>query len=792
MRKPLLFACCLALVSSICELDIGIAAAKAPNDESTSAKTEFFERRIRPLLVQHCYECHSEESGEQQGGLLLDRESGWIDGGEMGKAVLPGELAGSLLITAIRYDDDELQMPPDGPLDPEVIKTFEKWIEMGAPGPAEDLGESEFSRLGDQDYLFGKAEEHWAFQPVRRSIPPVAADDRWNTHAIDQFIYSRLDQEGLSPSTAAPPETIVRRLYFGLTGLPPTYQQVQAFVHRYEKDPDATVREQAGRLINSPGFGQHVGRMWLDVARYADTDSAYRPDTKSPYYFPFAFTYRDYVIDAFNADKPFDVFVREQLAADLMGYSSADPEIAALGFLGIAPHANRSQAESMDDWIDVTSRGLMGVSVACARCHDHKFEPIPTADYYSLRGVFASMQRFNSLDEKRHPVVQNYQPTDAEIADYQAKRAAIDKKIADAEGKMSNNNRRSIAGRIRDTELAELLTFHPGAPARAMIVRDTPKPARSFVLIRGDANARGEEVPRRFLKVLDPDQPEFSDQSSGRLELAEKITHPDNPLTARLIVNRIWGLLIGSHLVDTPSDLGLQGSPPSHPELLDWLADDFVTHGWSIKRLAKQIVCSQTFLQSSDHRDQAAEIDPQNRLLWRANRKHLTIEMLRDSILAVSGQMDPTPGGRSEPFWGDDYTRRRAIYGFINRFNLDPTLRAFDFPTPMQSQPARGESIVAQQSLFTLNSQFVVEQTKALTDTTAFQALPTDEQKIEHLFTAILQREPAVAEVNRIAKFIEFQARFDPSDDRNARFLISPWPLIAQSLLMCNEFQYID
>ena len=768
------------------------AASDTKVSEQKAGKTEFFERRIRPLLITHCYECHSEQSGEQQGGLLLDRESGWLDGGEMGKAVLPGELAGSLLMTAIRYDHEDLQMPPEGPLPPETVKLFEKWIQMGAPGPADDLGESEFSRLGDQDYLLDKAKNHWAFQPVRATVPPTSSDARWNTTAIDRFVFRRLKEAGIKPSPIEHPETLARRLYFALTGLPPTYEEVQTFVDHFRVDARKAIGDHASRLIDSPSFGEHLGRMWLDVARYADTDSAYRPDTKSPYYFPFAFTYRDYVVDALNADKPFDEFVREQLAADLMGYTKEDPEIAALGFLGIAPHANRSEAEALDDWIDVTSRGLMGVSVACARCHDHKFEPIPTSDYYSLRGVFASMQRFGSLDEKRHPQMTSYQPSEAQVADYESKRAEIESKMAEVEGKKARNNNRSLSERIRDTELAELLTFHPGAPARAMIVRDLPKPQRTYVLIRGDAASRGEEVPRRFLKVLDPEQTPFSQRTSGRLELAEKITSPDNPLTARLIVNRVWGFLMGSYLVDTPSDLGLQGSPPTHPELLDWLTDDFIRHDWSIKHLTKRIVSSQTFLQSSRHRGHASAEDSENRLLWRANRRHLSIEMLRDSVLSVSGQLDRTPRGRSAPFWGEDYTRRRAIYGFINRFNLDPTLRAFDFPTPMQTQPSRGESIVAQQALFTMNSPFVVDQCKAIVGSTSFRQLNSDSEKTSHLFRAILQRDPVDVETERIGRFLQLQTRYKSMSNQPPRFITSPWPQVAQSLMMSNEFQYFD
>ncbi len=276
------------------------------------------------------------------------------------------------------------------------------------------------------------------------------------------------------------------------------------------------------------------------------------------------------------------------------------------------------------------------------------------------------------------------------------------------------------------------------------------------------------------------------------MELAEKIVDPANPLTARVFVNRVWGYLTGSHLVATPSDFGLQGIKPTHPELLDWLAADFMAHGWSLKHLVRQIVLSETYLQHSEHRVEMAAVDPQNKWLWRANRKHLSVEMIRDSLLAVSGQLDMTPRGRPGQMWGDDYTRRRAIYGYINRFNLDPTLRAFDFPTPMQTQPKRGESIVASQALFTMNSPFVADQAAALVRRESFAACETDRQRIELLFRLVLQRDPVENEIAKLQRFVDFQKRFKDAADKPSRFINSPWPLSAQSLMMSNEFQYID
>ena len=753
--------------------------------------TEFFEKEIRPLLIEHCYECHSEEADEQQGGLLLDRRTGWMNGGDTGKAVIPGDPDASLLVMAIRYDDDDLQMPPEYELEAEQVELLERWVRLGASGPLTDLGETDFSRLGDQEYLFSQADGHWAFQPVAPSTPPRAANPDWNRHAIDQFVFAGLMEGNLTPSLPTDSRTLIRRLTYDLTGLPPTSNAVNEFVRAATERPDVAVRDAVDRLLDSPAFGEHFGRMWLDVARYADTDSFYRPDTRTPHYFPFAFTYRDYVVDAFNADKPYDQFVREQLAADLLGLDESAPEIAALGFLAVGPHANRNPTEALDDWIDVTTRGLMGLTAACARCHDHKFEPIPTADYYSLHGVFSSIVRPKPLAEDQLPLMEGYEADAESLASYAEARAAIDAKIEEASDTTSGGNNRSVAQKIRETELAELLSFHPGAPVHAMVVSEKGRPVNPVVYIRGDAGNPGEPVPRRFLQILDPEQSAFPDDSSGRLQLVEKIIAPDNPLTARVFVNRVWGFIMGSYLVETPSDFGLQGTPPTHPELLDWLAADFVTHGWSLQRLVRTIVLSSTYRQRSADRADMAALDPVNRQLWRANRKRLSIEALRDSMLAVAGQLDRTPRGRPAPLWGEDYTRRRAIYGYVNRFNLDPTLRNFDFPTPMQTQGRRDESIVAPQVLFTMNAPFVVDQAVAITESERFTVCETDDEKVDALFAIIFQRNAVQPEINRITRFVEQQSRFFEEPPGEAQ-IQSPWPLVAQALLMSNEMQYLD
>ncbi len=730
----------------------------------------FFERSIRPILVEHCYECHSEEEDARKGGLLLDRESGWLEGGDMGKAVVPGQLNASLMVEAIMHLDEDLAMPPKYQLGTAEITLLKKWIAGGAPGPEDDMGETSFSQLGDQTVIFENAANHWSFQPVEKPTPPRVDDDAWNKNPVDQFISAKLTENGLKPSEVASRRILTRRLSYSLTGLPPVDSEMIAM----------NPAQQAERLMASPQFGEHFARLWLDVARYADTANTNSTASgKPPHLYPFAFTYRDYVIDAFNDDKPYDVFVREQLAADLMGAKEMAPELAALGFIGVSPHRT-ANADFIDDVIDTTTQGFLGMTVSCARCHDHKFEPVPTTDYYSLYGVFGSLSRSQPYLIDQFPLISGYSPTEEQEADYLEKRAAIEKKIKAVGNKKKANN--TVAGELRETELSSLELYHEGAPARAMTIREAKRPLEAAVFIRGDSSSRGEKVPRRFLKVLDSDQKPFNEENSGRLDLAEKIVDPGNPLTARVYVNRIWGFLMGDYLVDTPSDFGLQGERPSHPELLDYLAADFMESGWSTKHLVELIVSSQTFRQRSHEREDASAIDPENEFFWRANRKRLRIEELRDSLLAVSGELDPAVHGRVGPLWGEDYTRRRSIYGYVDRLNLDPTLRNFDFPSPMQSQGDRTENIVPPQALFLMNSPIMIEQTHAMVEDLAFDAPMTRDERIQALFARALQRPASQGEIDRISRFADIE--------KNRK--VNPWPLIAQSLCMSNEFLYVD
>jgi hypothetical protein len=561
-----------------------------------------------------------------------------------------------------------------------------------------------------------------------------------------------------------------RRLSYDLNGLPPVASDT------------TDVATQIDALLASPHFGEHFARLWLDVARYADTANVDVPTVKTPQYYPFAFTYRDYVIESFNKDKPYDRFIKEQLAADLMGVDKRAPEQAALGFIAVTPFLTNAN-DFADDVIDTTMRGLMGLSVACARCHDHKFEPIPTADYYSLHGVFTSIDKPAPHEIEEFPLIDGYDVPDAQRAEFTAMERTILAKVAAAEkSKRLVGARQKLSEVIRKSELATLITFDDGAPARAIVVKEKAKPVTPRIFLRGEPETRGDAVPRRFLKLLDPQQTPFPDDNSGRLVLAEKIASKDNPLTARVFVNRVWGALIGSYLVDTPSDFGLQGAQPTHPELLDWLASDFMANGWSLKHLVRTIVSSRTYQQSSRVRDDMAAIDPTNTWLWRANAKRLSIEQLRDSVLAVSGQLDTRLKGHAKPLWGPDHTRRRSIYGVINRLNVDPTLRAFDFPSPGATADRRVESSMPQQSLFALNSPFIIEQAAALVADLQLSDSMSATDRANAVFRRVYHRDPTEAEHRRLGHFLGLM------ETRKT----DPWPLLAQSLLISNEFLYVD
>lgn len=704
--------CCFALASS---------PAAADNNEA--ANTDFFERKIRPVMVKHCYECHAGDSDVIQGGLRLDDLGGMMRGGDSGAAVMPGDPDKSLLLAAIRYEDFE--MPPDGRLDEKIIRDFEIWIKSGAAHPsAADSPAPLEHDLESEAIDWDQARAFWAFQPPQPQSPPATNNTTWASGAIDQFVLAELEAAGIAPNPTADRTTFIRRATFDLTGLPPTPDQVDRFL---QDDSPLAKQRLVDRLLGSAENAERWTRLWLDVARYAE-DQAHIVGNNDSLTYPNAYRYRDWVIEALSADMPYDEFIRMQLAADLIEPDDLESHLA-LGFLGLGPkYYRRSSPEVMaDEWedrVDTVSRGLLGLTVACARCHDHKYDPIPTSDYYALAGVFASTEMFN-------------RPLNDEVE----QKGGQAKKPQDA----------------------------------VHIVRDG-KPQDLNVMIRGDVKKLGPVAERGFLNVLCESPIRFS-SGSGRGDLAEAIVDRSNPLTARVIVNRVWEQLIGQPLVATPSNFGALGETPSHPALLDHLAIGLMDNGWSLKWLQRQIVLSSTYAQSSQIDPQKEAIDPANKLLWRIKRRRLSIEAYRDALLFVSGQLEQSVGGRSQKP-DDPESRRRTLYSKVSRLDLNPMLARFDFPDPNAHSAQRFETTTPLQKLFLLNSPFLVATADAVAERMD-QYGGSYRSRIELAYRTLYGRMPSEQEYQWGESFVD-------SDEADI------WSQYAQTLLISNEMFMVD
>ncbi len=745
--------CCLALT----------AHAADPTPILSAADQQFFETKIRPVLTEQCFKCHSHTADRVKGGLMLDSRDAVLHGGKTGLAVVPGKPDDSLLIQAIRYTDPDLQMPPadhGGKLSEQQIADFTEWVRRGAPDPRLPAMTASGKSYG------GVGKAHWAFQPVKQPAVPAVKDTTWGQSPVDNFVLAKLESIGLHPNPVADKRTLIRRVTFDLTGLPPTEPEIQRFIA--DGSPDAYAKV-VDRLLASPHYGERWARYWLDVARYSDTkgDAPKRNDPR----FPHAWTYRDYVINAFNTDKPYDRFIVEQLTADRLVEAEdkaaqarkQEPPIdrtvlAALGFLTLGNQFDGRRDDVIADQIDVTTKAFLGLTVACARCHDHKFDPIPTKDYYSLYGVFANTVEPPRVDQQA--TLFTKLPKTPELLDYMAKSAELEKKEADikqqflefrrARDRDPQKRRELIRDEARlQRQIGDLEIEHPGAPARANNVADHPRPHDYPVLVRGEAQNKGDEVPRRFLEILSPDpkhRPVWT-KGSGRVELAQAIADSKNPLTARVFVNRLWQQHFGAGFVNTPDDLGNMASIPTNPELLDWLAARFVASGWSVKQLQRTIVLSSTYCQGSDANPAAVAADPENKYLWRANLHRLDFEEVYDSLLAIAGTLDRTVGGKSIAAASDAFGRRRSLYTYIDRRNPPELLTQFDFPNPDTPTGKRYGTTVPQQSLFLMNSPLVIETARQLTHRPEFSALTSDADRVTSLYLAIFQRPPTEQEV---------------------------------------------
>ena len=688
---------------------------------------ELFETEIRPVLVEHCERCHSAGADSIKGGLRLDHRDGLLEGGDSGPAVVPGDLEGSTLIEALRYDSF-VQMPPSGKLPDEVVAAFERWIAIGAPDPRVAEADASTPAPGiDRE----ATRDSWAFRTPTRQPPPIVSEPDWSRSPIDRFVLAKLDDAGLRPNPEADRRTLARRLSFDLVGLPPSPRMVESFVT--DERPEAVDRL-VDRLLDSPRFGERWARPWLDLARYAE-DQAHIVGDDTSLCYPNAYRYRDWVIEALNDDLPFDEFVRLQLAADLLT-PEVEADDAALGFIGLGPkYYNRRSpevmAEEWEDRVDVVSRGLLGLTVACARCHDHKFDPIPTEDYYALAGVFASTTMFN------RPLGE----------------AVETKKNGEAE-----------------------------EPEDALHVVRDESPKDLHIFIRGNIEQQGELAPRHFLSAFAAGEPTplGDSESSGRADLARSIADPGNPLTARVFVNRVWGHLFGRPIVGTPSNYGKLGEPPTHPELLDDLAARFVDEGdWSLKWLVRELATSATYRQSSAITEEGRAIDPGNALIGRMNRKRLSVEGWRDAMLAASGRLDAAVGGPSiDPSNPDE--RRRTVYSRVSRLDLHPMLARFDFPDPNAHSSGRNRTTTPLQKLFLLNSPFYVQQAEALADRLDREA-GDDREAITLAYRLLFGRPPADEEL-RLG--LEFLGAAGPDAASRSAY--------AQALLASNEFYIID
>ncbi len=767
MRRILVGASLLAtLVARAADMPATVAPAPA----ISATDLQFFETKIRPVLTEQCYQCHSHQADRIKGKLMLDSRDAVLLGGVTGPALVPGKPDDSLLIQAIRYTDEDLMMPPKdhgGKLNEQQIADLTEWVRRGAPDPRVPVMAASGKSYG------GVGKAHWAFQPVKKPAVPAVKDNSWTQSPLDNFVLAKLESVGLHPNPLADKRTLIRRVTFDLTGLPPTEPEIQRFIA--DGSPDAYAKV-VDRLLDSPAYGERWARYWLDVARYSDTKGD-APKRNDPRY-PHAWTYRDYVIDAFNHDKPYSQFILEQLAADRLVVDQEDKAkakkveppvdrsvLAALGFLTLGNQFDGRRDDVIADQIDVTTKAFLGLTVACARCHDHKFDPIPTKDYYSLYGVFA-----NTVEPPRitaEPTLFTKLPKTPELVDYMAKSEELKKKEENVQAEYAEfrrsrdkdpQKRRDLAREegLLQRQVGDLEIEHPGAPARANVVLDVPRSHDYPVLLRGEVANKGDTVPRRFLECLAPDpkhRPEWN-KGSGRVDLAKAIADPKNPLTARVFVNRLWQQHFGAGFVATPDDLGNMSVPPANPELLDWLASRFVESGWSIKQLQRTIVLSSTYQQSSAANPAAVALDPDNKLLWRANLRRLEFEEVYDSLLAIAGTLDRTVGGKSVMPSSDSFGTRRSLYTYIDRRNPPELLTQFDFPNPDTPSGKRYETTVPQQALFLMNSPLVIETARKLTHRPEFAALNNDANRVTSLYLAIFQRPPTDQEVDIGVRYV--------------------------------------
>ncbi|MFI5380775.1 MAG: PSD1 and planctomycete cytochrome C domain-containing protein [Tepidisphaerales bacterium] len=821
---------------------------RAPTDP---AAAEFFEKKIRPVLAEQCFKCHSPQAAKLKGGLRLDNRDSLLAGGDGGPAIIPGDPEKSRLIQAVRYKDQDLQMPPKQKLGNSAIDDLVAWVRMGAPWPGSDAQASAPAAQSSYGANYDRLrKEHWAYRPIAKPETPRPTDERWARNDIDRFVLAQLETAHMKPNEPADKLTLLRRISFDLTGLPPTPAEAQAFVA--DHSPQA-FEKVVDRLLASPAFGERWGRHWLDVARFAESTGMTRNFVFGP-----AWRYRNWVIDAVNADMPYNEFIKCQIAGDLMPSSGSEQHnsrIIATGFLAIGPRdlnqRNRLQysLDNADEQIDVVSRGFMATTVACARCHDHKFDPIPQTDYYALAGIFRSTEtlcgytpKAGAADRYDEDLLQriNLEPRPLSPADQarlktlgpqlaqaqqrlqylqdqerQATATAMPRRVIFARTQAAREANPALTQRIRDERAAvdklqgEIrdLTPSPGGNTLVLGARDERFPTDCRLYQHGEVDQPGEIVRRGLPHMWPSSSPPPNWKQSGRLELAQWITSPDNPLTTRVIVNRIWHHLFGAGIVRTVDNFGVMGEKPSNPQLLDYLAIRFADNGWSIKKTIREIVLSQAYQMDSRPSAHNMEIDPENRLIWRMSPRRLEAECIRDAMLAASGSLETTrpfesPAARIahgemrglNAFLMERESNHRAVYLPIIRNALPQMLEVFDFADPSMVMGERETTTVATQALFMMNDAFVIKQSQALASRLLDDSRLSDSLRVEMAYRLALNRGPTSSERFHAASFIDAFYRSSAASNAagNDRLRASAWAAFCQTLFASAEFRYLN
>lgn len=830
MRLSLPSCCLLLLAHTYC------AAA----DSATSPEKElFFENRIRPLLAERCWDCHNADLAESR--LRLDSLQAILDGGDRGPALIPGDAKKSLLMHAVSHSEAELQMPEGDKLSAREIKDLAKWIEEGAIWPGQKA-ELRGPRKKDGPLFSEEEKNFWAFNPPREPDLPAVQNAEWVKSPIDRFILAKLEAAGLEPAPPADKRSLIRRAYFDLIGLPPTPEQVQAFLD----DPSPEAFEKViEELLTSPRYGERWGRHWLDVARYADSNGL-----DENWAFEHIYKYRDWVIDAFNEDLPYNTFLTHQLAGDLIEQQPEESQddylyrVAAAGFLSLGPKMiadddpKKKKMDIVDEQLNTVGQTFMAMTIGCARCHDHKFDPIPAWDYYAMAGIFKSTRTMEHLkvvapvwlhkikpegydkelkafNEVHYPIVK----TRDDFWIKHAKEAFLQDKLVPDEVKRRAFNKdkfmlpheaekwvpdqhkqqwKDLAMAVEESDEARPRMITVMAPTEG-------KPEDLKVSLRGNYLTEGAQTQRQFLRIIEGEEPKpIETKQSGRLELAEWLTNPDHPLTARVMVNRVWRWRFGTGIVATTDNFGRLGERPSHPKLLDWLAVKFVEDGWSIKAMHRRMMLSSTYQMSTQHNPAATDIDPENRLLHRFPRKRLEAEAIRDTILFVSDNLDFTMHGSLMPLKDRAYVtgtgsnthsydnNRRSVYQPIYRSAVYDVLTAFDFPDPATPNGDRQESVIAPQALVMMNSPLVAKNMRRIAERLLDDFSET-EPRIENLYQRALSRPPTDKELEVLGNFVNQAIEQNKAEGLKPKeAILIAWQSLARIVISSNEFLYLN